>query len=104
MPRKPLRITLADYVKPPPGLGANYRARCRNQWAAFDVSSVEREDEEEITAIKSDPGHGYEKVTSTVDSGAANTVGPPSVGKHYPSSQPRPRRLGSITKQRMVQT
>ena len=66
-----------------------------NQWK--ELQSVEEEEEEDktiMTVDRNDGSDGYEKVTITVDSGAADTVGPKAVADKLPIRPTRSSRLG----------
>ena len=103
--RAPIAIKLSDYLKPSPPPGLNQRQkkeitritsnnRWGNRFAPF-INSVEREDnQKEIMEVSPASPDNYEKVTITVDSGAADTVGPKRVGKTLPIRETKSSKAG----------
>ena len=68
-----------------------------NRWEKLICSIEDQETHEEVNAID----ENYEKITITVDSGAADTVGPKHVAQGIPIRPTKASREGSTTRQQM---
>ena len=81
---KPKNRTLGDFIMPPPGLRKQFFRKdgttMTNRFSPL-LASIEREDNKEIMGVEGRNEGNYERISITVDSGAADTVGPKWVGE-----------------------